>query len=49
MDGPLLSESEKRSFEFVWMVMNSTAENLFAAKGKSPSCKVNLTLMFNLL
>lgn len=35
MDGPLLSESEKRSFEFVWMVMNSQAENLFAAKGKS--------------
>ncbi|AKP46627.1 hypothetical protein BSM4216_1346 [Bacillus smithii] len=35
MDGPLLSESEKRSFEFVWMVMDSTAENLFAANGKS--------------
>lgn len=35
MDGPLLSESEKRSFEVIWMVMDSTAENLFAAKGKS--------------
>lgn len=35
MDGPLLCESGKRSFEFEWMIMASTAENLFSAKGKS--------------